>query len=100
MEDLDSDDMPILSKEEAVLEVRHWLEVERIDPQRIFTQVGEETVRYKDLIPHLEGETPDGRLLLFAISRARLMRASRNRRMHGLLPIDDPPGTPEKSSPS
>jgi hypothetical protein len=34
-------DIPLLSKEEAIAEVRRWLDVEQVDPERIFSQMGE-----------------------------------------------------------
>jgi hypothetical protein len=96
MEDAERDDIPLLSKEEAITEVRKWLEVERVDPERVFAAFGETTIRYKDLIPHLEQETPDGRVLLFAISRGRAMKTSRDQEMEALLQIIAPPPPPGK----
>ncbi len=84
--------------EQAIAEVRRWLEDEKVDPERIFAASGETTIRYKDLIHHLEQETPDGKLLLFAISRGRLMKKSREQEMQSLLQIIAPPPKPEKPS--
>jgi hypothetical protein len=99
MEDAERNDIPLLSKEEAIAEVRRWLEVERVDPERVFAAFGETTIRYKDLIPHLEQETPDGGVLLFAISRGRAMKTSRDQEMEALLQIiaPPPPGKPSTS---
>ena len=91
------DEIPLLSKDEAIAEVRRWLEVEKVDPEKIFTAFGEATIRYKDLIQHLEHETPDGKLLLFAISRGRLMKKSRAQEMQSLLQIITPPKPQEPS---
>ena len=65
-----------------------------MDPERIFAASGETKIRYKDLIHHLEQETPDGKLLLFAISRGHLMK-SRKQEMQALLQIVAPPPKPE-----
>ena len=89
------DEVALLSKAEAIAEVRRWLEVEGVDPEKVFTAAGESTIRYKDLIPHLEQETPDGKLLLFAISRGRSMRAGRAAGARVLLDILPPPPKPE-----
>jgi hypothetical protein len=83
----DPDEIPLLTKEEAITEVRRWLEVEKTDPEKIFAAFGETTIRYKDLIAHLEQDTPDGKLLLFAISRGRVMKRARDRGMESLLQI-------------
>ena len=91
MEDKDRDEIPLLTREEAIAEVRRWLEVEKVDPEKIFAAFGETTIRYKDLIPHLEGETPDGKLLLFAISRSRAMKKMRDQEMEALFQIIAPP---------
>lgn len=80
------EEIRLLSTEEAVAEVRRWLEVEGIDPERIFTAFGDRVVRYRDLISLLQDGTPDGELLRFAISRGRLMRRS-GRPGSGLLQI-------------
>jgi len=65
---------PLLSKEEAIAEVKRWIERHKIDPDRIFARTGELVVRYGELIPHLEQETDEGRLILRAISRGRVIR--------------------------
>jgi len=93
-----ADEIPLLSKDEAIAEVRRWLEVDRVDPEKIFAASGETTIRYKDLIQHLEQETPDGKLLLFAISRGRFMKKSREQEMQALLQIIAPPLKPERPS--
>jgi hypothetical protein len=67
----------LLTKEEAIAEVKRWIERYRIDPDQIFARIGEMVVRYGDLIPHLEQETDEGRLLLRAISRGRAVRQQR-----------------------
>ncbi|MBI4537706.1 MAG: hypothetical protein HY712_07090 [candidate division NC10 bacterium] len=90
-----SDQVILLSKEEAIAEVRRWLEVEQVDPEKVFTATGDSAIRYRDLIPHLEQETPDGKLLLFAISRGRSMRASRTASARTLLDILPQPPQPE-----
>lgn len=90
----DQDEIPLLTKEEAIAEVRKWLEVEQVDPERIFAASGEATIRYKDLIFHLEQETPDGKLLLFAISRGRLIKQTRDQEFQALLRIAAPPSKP------
>jgi len=100
MDEKDQDGIPLLTKDEAIAEVRRWQEVEKVDPERIFAASGETTIRYKDLIHHLEQETPDGKLLLFAISRGRLMTQSRQREMQRLLQVIAPPPKPEKPSAS
>ncbi len=91
MEAKDQDEIPLLTKEEAIAEVRRWLDVEKVDPEKLFASFGETTIRYKDLIPHLEGETPDGKLLLFAISRGRAMKKTRDQEMEALFQIIAPP---------
>ena len=68
---------PLLTKEEAIAEVQRWIERYKIDPNQIFARAGKLVVRYGDLIPHLEQETDEGRLLLRAISRGRLIRQQR-----------------------
>ena len=73
---------PILTKQEAIDEVKRWFEQYKIDPNQIFARSGELIVRYGDLIHHLEQETEDGRLLLRAISRGQVIR--RQRRFPGL----------------
>ncbi len=92
------DEIVLLSKEEAIAEVRRWLEVEKVDPERIFAAFGETTIRYKDLIHHLERETPDGKLLLFAISRGRAMKKTRDQELQALVQIIAPPSKPGKPS--
>jgi hypothetical protein len=81
--------------EQATAEVRRWLEAEKVDPEKIFAASGETTIRYKDLVHHLEEETPDGKLLLFAISRGRAMKKTRYQEMQAFLQIIAPP-KPEK----
>ncbi len=71
------DEIKLVSKEEAIAEVRRWLEVEGVDPEAIFTAFADRVIRYKDLIAQVEEETPDGEMLRFAISRGRLMRPHR-----------------------
>jgi hypothetical protein len=85
------DDVTLVSTEEAIAEVRRWLEVERVDPERVFTQMGDQVVRYKDLIACLQRDTPDGKLLRFAISRGRLLRSERSRALQQLLQIAHAP---------
>jgi hypothetical protein len=82
--------------EQATAEVRRWLEAEKVDPEKIFAASGETTIRYEDLVHHLEEETPDGKLLLFAISRGRAMKKTRDREMEALFQIITPPPKPEK----
>jgi hypothetical protein len=98
MHDAQDDEIPLLSKEEAIAEVRRWLEAENVDPEKIFAASGETTIRYKDLLHHLEQETPDGKLLLFAISRGRLMKRSWEQEMQALHRIIGQPPKPEKPS--
>lgn len=98
MQDPPNDEIPLLTKQEAIAEVRRWLEEEQVDPERIFAASGETTIRYKDLVRHLEEETPDGKLLRFAISRGRLMKRARAQEMQRLLEIVAPPPRPEKPS--
>ncbi|HSB80686.1 MAG TPA: hypothetical protein VLM91_18040 [Candidatus Methylomirabilis sp.] len=100
MQDAPDDAIPLLTKEEAIAEVRRWLEVEKVDPERIFAALGDTTIRYKDLMAHLEHETPDGKLLLFAISRGRLIKTTRDREIQALLDIAIPPPKPEGPAPS
>ena len=69
---------PMLSKEEAIAEVKRWIELHKIDPNQIFARTGELVVRYGDLIPHLEQQTDQGRLLLLAISRGQVIRQQRS----------------------
>ena len=98
--DNSSDEIPLLSKNEAMAEVRRWLEEEQVDPEKIFAASGETTIRYKDLLHHLEQETPDGKLLRFAISRGRLMKQSRRQEMETLLQIISRPPKPKEPSTS
>jgi len=88
------DDVPLVSKEEAIAEVRRWLDMEGVDPEGIFTASGDQTVRYRDLIAHLEQETADGNLLRFAISRGRMMKTERRRAQQALFQIASEPGRP------
>ena len=53
MQDSQDDEISLLSKEEAIAEVRRWLEKDKVDPEKIFAASGETTIRYKDLIHHL-----------------------------------------------
>ena len=96
----DGDEIPLVSKDEAIAEVRRWLEVEQVDPDGVFTETSGQLIRYKDLISHLEQETPDGKLLLFAISRGRLMKRTRGRQTQALLQITPAPPTPEEPATS
>jgi hypothetical protein len=91
MKSEDLDDISLVSTEEAIAEVRRWLEVDKVDPERIFTQMGDQVIRYKDLIACLEQDTPDGKLLRFAISRGRAMRSERSRALQHLLQIAPSP---------
>ena len=84
-------EIPLVSKDEAIAEVRRWLEVEKIDPERVFTAMGDQVVRYKDLVAHLERETPDGQLLRFAISRGRVMASERRQAQQALFQIASAP---------
>jgi len=98
-EHTDANEIPLLSKAEAIGEVRRWLEVERVDPEGIFAASAEGTIRYKDLIDHIERETPDGTLLLFAISRGRLITQDRQQGLRGHLDIlSQPPSDRSASS--
>ncbi|MBP1775871.1 MAG: hypothetical protein H6Q86_1877 [candidate division NC10 bacterium] len=91
MEPQDLDDITLVSKDEAIAEVRRWLETENVDPERVFTQMGDQVIRYKDLVACLEQDTPDGKLLRFAISRGRVMKSERSRALRQLLDIAPPP---------
>lgn len=91
MEPQDLDEIPLVSTEEAIAEVRRWLDVEKVDPERIFTQMGDQVIRYRDLVACLERDTPDGRLLRFAISRGRAMKTERSLARQHLLQITPPP---------
>lgn len=87
---MDEDEIVLLSFEEAIAEVRRWLEVDGADPEQVFTGFGDRVVRYKDLVPLLEERAPDAELLRFAISRGRAMRspARRPRLWHIEPPTD------------
>ncbi len=93
------EEVPLLTKAEAMAEVRKWLEVDRVDPEMVFASTGEATIRYKDLLAHLEQETPDGTLLLFAISRGRLIQKDRDRELQGLLRIAASPSPKPETPP-
>lgn len=75
--DAEENEPPLLTKEEAIAEVRRWIDRYHVDRNQIFARIGESVVRYGDLIPHLERETDEGRLLLQAISRGRAVRGQR-----------------------
>jgi len=75
--DSEQEEPPLLTKEEAIAEVKKWFERYTIDPNQIFARAGDQIVRYGDLIPHLEQETGEGRVLLRAISRGRVIRKQR-----------------------
>lgn len=75
--DSEEGDLPLLTKEEAIAEVKRWIERYKIDSNQIFARTGDLVIRYGDLIPHLEQETDEGRLLLQAISRGRVVRQQR-----------------------
>jgi hypothetical protein len=100
MPDAPDEEIPLVTKEEAIAEVRRWLEVDQVDPEKIFAVFGDTTIRYKDLMLHLEQETPDGKLLRFAISRGRLLKQTRDREFQALLEIAAPPSKPKGSPPS
>lgn len=89
----EEEDVPILSREEAIAEVRRWLDAEKIDPERIFTSFGDVTYRYKDLIPLLEQDTADSRILILAMSRGRVIRKKTSEERQLLWPM--PPGAGE-----
>jgi len=91
-------EIPLVSKEEAIAEVRRWLETDGVDPDQIFTTSGEVTIRYGDLISQLEQETPDGELLRFAIARGRLIKQERARQVQALLQVSPRPARDEGSS--
>jgi hypothetical protein len=100
MEPQDLDGIPLVSTEEAIAEVRRWLEVEKVDPERVFTQTGDQVVRYGDLVAHLEQDTPDGTLLRFAISRGRVMKSERSGTLQHLLPIAPSPAAAASGPPA
>jgi hypothetical protein len=79
------EEMPLVSVEEAVAEVRRWLDVERVDPEQIFAMADARMIYYKDLIPLLEARGEESRLIRFAISRGRAIR--RTRGAPGMLQI-------------
>lgn len=83
------EELPLVSVEEAVAEVRRWLDVEKVDPEQIFAMADARTIYYKDLIPLLEAEGEEGRLIRFAITRGRAIRRARG--TPGVLRIT-PPG--------
>lgn len=72
--DAEEGEPPLLTKEEAIAEVKRWIDRYQIDQNQVFARIGELVVRYGDLIPYLEQETDEGRLLLRAISRGRAIR--------------------------
>jgi hypothetical protein len=90
-----SGEIPLVSREEAIAEVRRWLDEEGVDPEGVFTAMGDQIIRYKDLIAQLEQETPDGRLLRLAISRGRGMRSARSQSPRSLLQIAQTPPMPD-----
>jgi len=96
MEPQDLDDIPQVTKEEAIAEVRRWLDVEKVDPDRIFTQMGDQVIRYGDLVARLEQDTLDGKLLRYAISRGRIMKTEQSRALQHLLQIALPPAAEGK----
>ncbi|MBZ0170713.1 hypothetical protein MELA_00606 [Candidatus Methylomirabilis lanthanidiphila] len=75
--DAEEGEPPLLTREEAIAEVKRWFERYKIDQNQIFARVGELVVHYGDLIPHLEQGTDTGQLLLRAISRGRVVRQQR-----------------------
>lgn len=79
--DSEEGEPPLLTKEEAIAEVKRWIERYKIDPNQIFARTGDLIIRYGDLIPHLEQETDEGRLLLRAISRGRVVRQQQRTRL-------------------
>jgi hypothetical protein len=70
--------------------------VEKVDPDRIFTQMGDQVIRYGDLVARLEQDTLDGKLLRYAISRGRIMKTERSRALQHLLQIAQPPAAEGK----
>jgi hypothetical protein len=99
VEPQDCGEIPLLSQAEAIAEVRRWLEIEKVDPERIFSAAGDQVIRYKDLVGHLEKDTPDGKLLRFAISRGRLMKNERSRTLQSLLHIAPSPAAEDGGPP-
>ncbi|MBI3002285.1 MAG: hypothetical protein HYY54_01390 [candidate division NC10 bacterium] len=71
------EELPLVSVEEAVAEVRRWLDVERVDPEQVFAMADARMIYYKDLIPLLEAGGEESRLIRFAISRGRAIRQTR-----------------------
>lgn len=71
------EELPLVSVEEAVAEVRRWLTVERVDPEQIFAMADARMIYYKDLIPLLEAGGEESRLIRFAISRGQAIRRTR-----------------------
>jgi hypothetical protein len=100
MSEPEPEEIPLVSTEEAIAEVRRWLEAERVDPERVFSVTGDQTIRYKDLIAHLEQETPDGRLLRFAISRGRLIAHDRAEVRQRILQIASAPAAGSAPQPA
>jgi len=94
MESEEFDGIPLVSTEEAIAQVRRWLDAEGVDPETIFSAAGDQVLRYKDLIAHLEQDTPDGRILRFAISRGRAMKGDQARSRSPLLEIAPSPPVP------
>jgi hypothetical protein len=94
----EQDGPPMLTAAEAIALVRRWLEVDGVDPEGVFVATGETVLRYGDLIPHLEQGTPDGTLLLFAISRGRGLRQGRAAGATPPLQIQFPPPESEAAS--
>ncbi|WP_337288466.1 hypothetical protein [Candidatus Methylomirabilis sp.] len=79
--DAEEGEPPLLTKEEAIAEVKRWIDRYQIDQNQVFARIGELVVRYGDLIPYLEQETDEGRLLLRAISRGRVVRQQQRTRL-------------------
>ncbi len=100
MEPQDLEEIPLVTKEEAIAEVRRWLDVDEVDPEGIFSATGDQVLRYKDLIPHLEADTADGKVLRFAISRGRIMKSERSRALQHLLHIAPSPAPAAEGQPS
>jgi hypothetical protein len=88
------DEIELISTEDAVAEVRRWLEAEGVDPEGVFTAFGDRVIRYKDLIPLLQADADDAELLRFAISRGRAMRPPGRRRSSLLQIPTAPPAAP------
>ena len=92
-------EIPLVNTAEAIEEVRRWLEVDRVDPERIFATAGDQVIRYKDLVSHLERGTPDGEMLRFAISRGRMIRQERAELVRNILTIGGPGAEGEHRAP-